>query len=290
MLLSRVSHYLAIRLPCEINVPHRNWPGLTIYSPNSSYLGLDTTFPGSTPSHSSSNSPNASRTLDPEGRKLPTPRALFIDRPLGSLYKEDHKAYTVFVEGIGLLAWSIAWLCRSQGMTNDFNDFEEVCQIGRNLYQLFHADQAPLATRNSSGIRVRGPSPGTPSPITFGQLSHGTSHSFLTTTGNPSPRSWKLMTAPRVIGQIKSTLASEIQNGEWEVVHSDEWNQMDTEFQEDPVVIGAKRKDVRGNADGRGALGTITEGREGGEDARQERMKGVNGWTKLKSRNGDSSK
>lgn len=56
-LLVLSTHYLAIRLPAEITLPHRDYPMPTIFPLDSSYKYSDVPFPGSTLSHSSGGSP-----------------------------------------------------------------------------------------------------------------------------------------------------------------------------------------------------------------------------------------
>ena len=60
-------------------------------------------------------------------------------------YQNSHsQGFNLFVEGIVLLAWDIAWLSRSQGFTSETNDWEGICNMGKNLHQLIVANpQAP---------------------------------------------------------------------------------------------------------------------------------------------------
>ncbi|KAF2754248.1 hypothetical protein EJ05DRAFT_504345 [Pseudovirgaria hyperparasitica] len=274
MLLVRISHYLAVRLPNEITVPHRDYPRPTIFSHSNSYLGHNVPFPGTTPSQSTSNSPEASRSLPEHDQHLPRPRALYVDRPLPQLIKEDPTAYHKFLEAVCLLAWDIAWLCKTQGLTTaDFSNWEEMCPLGRNLYALLitqptsstiplnrdiarivgkPAQPHPLS-RSPTSTSTTTTTPTTTSTLkssssSLGHLSHGTAHSFLPVAG--TSKSWRLAPAPRLVDGVKSALLAEMQGAEWEVLREDEWaemkrememreEEMRVEVEEEPVVVGA---------------------------------------------------
>ncbi|KAJ5166531.1 uncharacterized protein N7482_005312 [Penicillium canariense] len=135
-LLVLVSHYLSLRLPAEITLPHRNHPTPTIYSPAASYHSREPSNGSDTP-HSSTFGPTASKTTEP--RTQPRPRPLFIDKPLPRLAKEDPGTYALFLEGATLLAWDVAWLCRTQGINLTSDSWEEVCNIGKGMWQLLVA-------------------------------------------------------------------------------------------------------------------------------------------------------
>lgn len=173
-LLVLVAGYLHVRLPAEITLPHRKYPMSTIFLPTSSYLGKDIPFPvGSTGKYSvqadgpetnrierteiqrllsllpsASSTPLASKqTLAAQQqqqqqalqkRALPRPRPLWVDRTLATLMKEDPNAYLLFVEAITLLAWDVAWLCHSQGLSEIgyLSTWQDVCRVGRNLHEL----------------------------------------------------------------------------------------------------------------------------------------------------------
>lgn len=295
-LLVRITHYLAVRLPAEVTLPHRDYPLATIFAPSSSYLARDVPFPGFTPPHSSNNSPSASRTLD-----LPKPRPLFIEQKLPKLAKEDPAAYTTFIEGAALLAWNIAWLCRTQGMTSGFNSWEDICPLGKNLWRLLMAEeQAPQLRRELSGRDVTGntdPSkrtPATSSPVkSLGQFSHGTAHSFLgAAEGTETMRSWKYQTPTRIIDRTRKHLLDELQGAEWEVLDEKEWAFNDEMAEDEPVIVGTRRRDMERDDDAKSvfSVGTTATGRtEGPEVTGQGKGKGVNGWTKLKSRSGEAT-
>ena len=161
------SHYLSLRLPAEITLPHKDYPLPTIFSPSSSYTTTrPIPFPGTTPSQS----PEASRhkdhnptttttpTNDNDTRPLPRPRILHLSTPLPSLAKDEPLAYASFVEAITFLAWDTAWLCRTQGLPVGQSSWDDICAIGRNLYQLLLAPPLPPSPSLLS------PSPSAPIP------------------------------------------------------------------------------------------------------------------------------
>ena len=301
-LLVRVAAYLGIRLPAEITLPHSDYPQPTIFSPASSYQGKKVPFPGSTPSHSSSASPEASRTLDMRVH-LPKPRALFVDRPLSHLSAEDPPAYSSFIEGVSLLAYNVAWLCRTQGMKESFKQWEDTCSIGRNLYRLLIAQESynpqrlenpfdkDIAASKSSRSILR------KSPVGFGQLSHATSHSFLGIAENAQYISGWGLSPTKIVDELKGFLLAEQQAQEWDVLNQKEWEDMENLIAEDPVVVGEKRRGNTGLDDGRSYLtSTTTNGRpllsrkgDASESEQTARKKGISGYVKLKSRPEDDT-
>lgn len=223
-LLNNVCHYLSLRLPAEVVVPHKDWPLPSIYTITSSYLDLEAShdptndrhpdkdpdrkiyFPYNTPV-----SPPTSRSLD-KHTSLPRPRPLFLDRKLVQLAREDPLLYSLFIEGIALFAWDIAWLCRVQGVSVASDNWEDICALGQNLWTLLMVapsqSRAPNAvsrapfrndtsgTASSAQADPLGGSPTarsafsqqpkqhesqtrSPAPPSFGMLSHGMAHTFL---------------------------------------------------------------------------------------------------------------
>jgi hypothetical protein len=279
---------MGIRLPAEITLPHNDYPQPTIFSPASSYQGKKVPFPGSTPSHSSSNSPEASRTIDPRIH-LPKPRTLFIDRPLGHLSAEDPPAYNSFIEGVSLLAYNVAWLCRTQGMKDSFKQWEDICPMGRSLHRLlisqetyFHQrPQNPLdkdvTARSSTKMPLR------QTPVGFGQLSHATSHSYMNIAENAQYLSGWSISPTKIVDELKAQ--------EWDVLNQKEWEDMENLIAEDPIMVGEKRRATAGTSDGRSFLtSTTTNGKitaDMSEGEQSARKRGTSGWTKLKSRPDD---
>lgn len=301
-LLVRVAAYLGIRLPAEITLPHSDYPQPTIFSPASSYQGKKVPFPGSTPSHSSSTSPEASRTLEARVH-LPKPRTLFVDRPLGHLSAEDPPAYSSFIEGVSLLAYDVAWLCRTQGMKDSFKQWEDTCSMGRNLYRLLIAQESynPQRVENTfdKDISISKSSRFIPrkSGVGFGQLSHATSHSFLGMAENANYISGWGLSPTKVVDELKAFLLAEQQAQEWDVLNQKEWEDMEKLMAEEPVVVGEKRRGNTGLDDGRSYLtSTTANGKaspsrkvDASEGEQTTRKKGVSGYVKLKSRPEDDA-
>ena len=301
-----VSHYLTLRLPAEITLPHRDYPLPTIFSPGSSYTMRDVPFPGSTSSQSSNNSPSTSRTVD--SRPLPRPRPLHIEKKLSALATEDPLVYALFVEGMTLLAWDIAWLCKTQGLNVGDGTWEEVCSMGRNLWQLLVARSTvarPPISWGASGQDVavnrsvtsrRDPAIGTDElkkpqyPATMGHYSHGTAHSFLATAeGMEYMRSWRLQSPLKVIEKVKAMLLSERTGAEWELLEGNEWEEevsrpdeavpKEVNVEEEAVFVKGKRREG-GFHEERSVMSAAT----GFSEEAIEKGKGTSGWTKVKSR------
>jgi hypothetical protein len=299
-LLVRVAAYMGIRLPAEITLPHNDYPQPTIFSPASSYHGKKVSFPGSTPSHSSSNSPEASRTIDPRIH-LPKPRTLFIDRPLGHLSAEDPPAYSSFIEGVSLLAYNVAWLCRTQGMKESFKQWDDICPMGRSLHRLLISQETYLRQRPENPLdkdisaRSLFKSSSRKTPVGFGQLSHATSHSNLKVAENTQYLSGWNLSPTKIVDELKAFLLAEQQAQEWDVLNQNEWEDMENLIAEDPIVVGEKRRDNVSAGDGRSFLtSTTTNGKtppsqkaDASEGEQSDRRRGTSGWTKLKSRPDD---
>lgn len=226
-----VSHYLSLRLPAEITLPHSDYPLPTIFSPSSSYTSGEVTFPGSTPHHSSHNSPSASRHSD--NRPLPRPRSLHLNKKLSALAKDDQVAYASFVEGVTFLAWDIAWLCKTQGMSVGGSSWEEVCAMGKNLWHLLLGPplRPPLSREISSKTSPQKSNTSNPLPTakntpTLGHFSHGTAYGFLgSASGAEYMRDWRLQSPVKVIEKVKAMLLAERTGAEWEILEGNEWEE-----------------------------------------------------------------
>ncbi|KAF4905666.1 Autophagy-related protein 14 [Colletotrichum viniferum] len=249
------SHYLSIRLPAEITLPHRDYPRPTIFNLASSYQHGDVPFPGS------SVIPNlTSDDRDSQPHYVPRPRPLYVDKALPTLAKEDSVTHSLFLEGVTLLAYDIAWACSTQGVSvGDRNSFDDVCHMGRNLYNLLIGQQ--LHSTQTGRIYP----PVSSSPATkhdnpeqeeigkasswMGRYSHGTTHTFLGgAEGSDFVRSFKLPSPLKLADKLKKKVLSEVAVPEWEVLEDDAWALDDAES---------------------------AQNRTGG---------GTNGWTKLKNR------
>lgn len=296
-----VSHYLGLRLPAEITLPHRDYPLPTILSPGSSYTSREIPYPGLTPSHSSSNSPSASRTVDLG--PLPRPRPLHVEKKLAILAKNDPVAYASLVEGVTLLAWDIAWMGKTQGLEIGKSSWEDVCALGKNLWQLLLGP--PLAPQRQSPAKVSvhpfttrlNPAPGkvmqSPHPPVLGHFSHSTAHSFLPAfEGVEHMNGWRLQSPVKVIDKVKAMLLTERDGAEWQILREDEWEErnmpneigLDQEGYEmaarETVLIDGIAKERALDASSENAYHETDQKGEG----EQDKFKGTSGWTKLKSR------
>ncbi|OJD16141.1 hypothetical protein AJ78_03669 [Emergomyces pasteurianus Ep9510] len=305
-LLVLVSHYLSLRLPAEITLPHRNYPLPTIFSPSSSYLSHETLFPCSSPSQSSSTSPTASRTATI--RPPPRPRPLYINKSLPKLAQEDPATYALFLEGVSLLAWNIYWVCRTQGLHVGFDSWENVYDMGRNLWMLLVAQpsQASAFTRvlsnrgDQAKLQISNKGPSKPalqrhvsSPM-LGHYSHGTAHSFLGgAEGTEFMRKWKQPSTAKVVDKLKSVLVGEMASAEWELLDRTEWEDEDSQKQilkeEEHIPVITKSSSTAADGVLSDAASFITakaldDDSNADETINNHRLKGTRGWTKLKNR------
>lgn len=295
------STYLAIKLPAEITLPHRDYPSPTIFSLASSYRHGEVPFPGTValpPATPADQSP----------KHVPRPRPLFIDRPLLTLAKEDQSQYSLFIEGVVLLAYDIAWACCTQGVPiGDKTSYEEVCNMGRNLYNLLIGNQL----NNHPNTRLAQASDGAdvaksssdqlanPSKPMMGRYSHGTTHTFLgSAEGNEFLRTFKLPNPVKLADRLKKKMLSDADGLDWEMLGDDAW------AAEEPMENGVQRRpEAPGESDRRlfgvesvMSTSTARTGLEStiGDFAKLDldeasspekaRSPGISGWTKIKSR------
>lgn len=230
------------------------------------------------------------------------PRPLHLTRKLSVLAKEDAVAYGIFVEAVTLLAWDIAWVCQTQGLPIGTTSWEDVCAMGKNLWQLLVADpMISLSRPNPAPVSGLVPARGLPSrpaplrqistmenpiptPVQLGHFSHGTAHSYLAAAeANEYMRGWRLQSPTKVIDKVKAMLLSERTGAEWEILDGNEW--------EEEPVSGPTDRDGNGPKEEKqgeeGRTGEAIEERVsladviGGEEGK---ARGTSGWTKLKSR------
>lgn len=276
------THYLSLRLPAEITLPHRDYPLPTIFPLATSYKTPNVTFPGMTPAHSSSTSPSTSRHGDiaPQHR----PRPLYIDKPLPLLAKEDPSTYSAFLEGVTLLAYNIAWVCKSQGIAVGTNStYEEVCLIGVNFFNLLvgtsprpgpSGQNTPPQVPSAKGSEME-PKTEEHQRLTMGRFSHGTSHTFLgSAEGQEFIRSWKLLSPIKLADRLKSQLLGELTGAEWELLDQKAW-EIEEGDDEGAVLVTPKERisDV-----------PRTVGGDDEDLGDEERKPGTSGWTKVKPR------
>ncbi|KAI0006507.1 UV radiation resistance protein and autophagy-related subunit 14-domain-containing protein, partial [Xylariaceae sp. FL0662B] len=301
-LLWLASHYLSIRLPAEITLPHNDYPRPTIFSLTSSYHHGDVPFPGTSPFPP-----------DPRDRQftnVPHPRPLFIDKPLSVLAKEDPSAYNAFLEAACLLSYDIVWLCRTQGVPVGDNNLEDFTFIGRNLYNLlinFSLQRNPqqiadAPTRSSDTSGANNPSELGKTAPRMGWYSHGSIHTFLgSAAGTELTRGFRLPNVMKIVDKLKAKLVHENPVPEWELLEDDAWTPDDA--LDDGVLVGntsAKAKagershrfgiesymsvNTTVNSGGAGDNpklpgGSVTSATR---DRDKEREKGTSGWTKIK--------
>lgn len=308
-LLWLASHYLAVRLPAEITLPHNDYPRPTIFSLSSSYHHGHVRFPGTAPLPVDS--------LERQYGHVPHPRPLFLDKPLSSFTKEESNNYTAFLEGVCLLAYNIVWLCRTQGIPvgDSNNGFEDFSSMGRNLYNLLIASSlqrnqpgqpladtiAPSPTRNSSAGGTSETSDLARAAPKMGVWSHGTSHTSLNSpSGHDFTRSFKMPNPIKLADKLKARLAQEAPVPEWELIEDDEFGPTDLD---DGVVIGGtpqsrKRVSPRYGLESYMSVNTVrssgspetvrsspsTTAGTVSSGPGKEKERSSNGWTKIKPR------
>ena len=225
------------------------------------------------------------------------PRPLFVNRTIPTLAKEDPATYTLFLEAVSLLAWDVAWVCKTQGVTIGTDSWEDVCSIGKNLWQLLVAPPALNRALNARDqqARTKGSkeSPKAPSMHRtssfpkLGHFSHGTSHSFLGgAEGTEYMRTWKMPSPLKIADRLKSLLLSEMASAEWELVDQDDWDWDEGEQQAAQVEDPAVKVDTK-NAGADDAMTTVTAKTMSDttdEGPQSTRPKGTSGWTKLRGR------
>jgi pyruvate/2-oxoglutarate dehydrogenase complex dihydrolipoamide acyltransferase (E2) component len=187
--------------------------------------------------------PGAAGPDDESGR----PRLLFVRKPIGALVKGDTVLFNSFVEGVALLAFDIAWACASQGIAvvrSEKTAFDDVCQIGRNLWMLLHGDAAPdivsAEAERSSAAGAAAAAAAAPPEIKRGaRFSHGTANAFLgSAVASEMVRMFRVPSPLNVAEELRSRLLSECMT-DWEVV-DDGWGQ-DAAL-EPAVLVGVRRQ------------------------------------------------
>ncbi|CAG8953067.1 hypothetical protein HYFRA_00003262 [Hymenoscyphus fraxineus] len=304
-LLMLTMHYLAIRLPAEINLPQPEQPQPTIYPVISSYMPRPPQSPNNNSTQSSNPSPTSSR-HEQQNVNLPRPRPLHITKPLPMLLHEDPAAYALFIEGVSLLAYNVAWACRIQGVSvGEESSFDDICDIGRNLYNLLigtkarsqpssRASSAQSTPLNKSNGRSEPEDKKANSEPLMGKYSHGTASHFAGgAEATEFIRSWKLLNPKVIADKLRSLLQSEVANKEWELIDEGSW-EIDNQMGDDGVVIG---RVAGGSRDGddldthsklRGVEQSFMSYRTvdppQAVDGTGDRKTGTSGWTKLKPR------
>ncbi|KAF2482223.1 UV radiation resistance protein and autophagy-related subunit 14-domain-containing protein [Neohortaea acidophila] len=281
-------HYLSVRLPSEVILPHNDFPHAAVVPRGSSYQSNNPRYPVSLSSRSSS--PVASRIL--QRSDLSRPRLLCLDRPLPQLQKEEPKTAMLFLEAVTLLAYDVAWLCRSQGM-DDTSSFADICAIGQNLHHLFYGKDEkklarPLLIRApSSATTITGPSatPGADGVPSFGLYSHGSAHHSL--AGHQGASLFTSDSFPvrqtRLTDQLKSYLRQETARAEWHFIDETEWDEQRED--ERAVLVGGSRALQDPNGPAMSVLSVRPS--DGTDEANLPvRERGSRGWMKVRGRDG----
>ncbi|KKP03140.1 hypothetical protein THAR02_04762 [Trichoderma harzianum] len=262
--LMLVSHYLSIRLPAEITLPHRDYPRPTMFTIQNSYRHGDSiSFPGSLVTAPLSDTPFANS-------HIPRPRPLFVDKPLPQLSKEDPANYSLFLEGATLLAYDVAWLCCSQGVSvGDRTSFEDICNMGRNLYNLLMNNQYSGVNNFSPGTNDHiGGQNADEKRTWIGRFAHGTTFYSLTNDeGTEFIKSFKLPNPLKLADKLKKKLLGDAPAPDWEVLGDDEWK--------DEGLAGNGAFDPKASGNKNGSLADVKD---------SPRTSNSNGWMKVKSR------
>jgi hypothetical protein len=194
----------------------------------------------------------------------------------------------LFIEGVSLLAYDLAWLCRTQG-AGTLNAFEEICDLGRNLFQLFPSKDGkgrPILNRNISsatGKTERSVVDVEDGKPRLGSWSHGSSQNSLAAPQSEDQLpEWKL-SITKFVDQLKSYLRNEAARAEWDIITDTEW---DEELEhEKPVLVGGYRRSP--------AMSVMTVKPSDGEDDiispanAAGAAKGSSGWMKIRGRDGE---
>ncbi|WPH02350.1 Hypothetical protein R9X50_00521300 [Acrodontium crateriforme] len=282
-LLCSCCQYLAIRLPAEIMLPTVDLSHATILPERSSYKFRDATNSGTTLYQSS----NLSSSKVGAKSVAPRSRPLHLDRPLGQLLKDDAKKFHLFLEGAMLLAWNVAWLCKTQGIGN-VNSFDEVCAIGRNLYQLAlktertpRRSMPPGSNRSANVENKDAAKRNTPCPL--GLFSHGTTHFTLQgSQGIELFQGWRLASSAPLIDKLKSYILNEISGAEWDVVQDDEWD--DEQGFEQAVLVGGPRQVLDRKSVAMSVMNVTARDDIDEVQPRTEKSNTGSGWTKVRGR------
>ncbi|KAK5658727.1 hypothetical protein OQA88_1536 [Cercophora sp. LCS_1] len=287
-ILVLASHYLAIRLPAEITLPHRDYPRPTIFALNSSYRHGKVAFPGSTAA------PQLPSVVSDGLAGDVKIRPLYIDKPLQTLAKDDPSAYAHFIEGVSFLAYDIAWACCSQGVTfGEKESYDDIANMGQNLWRLLIGDQVHRRAVEPTFPPSLPPSGNnTPSEESaemvkakpmIGRWSHGTAHGFLGgSEGAERIEKFKLLTPLKLADQLKKRLSTV-------TATLDQWEEIEVsdavDGLEDVAVVHRRGDGAAGRGTGLGGANVATGSSAGSENGNNPtRSSGNSGWTRIKNR------
>lgn len=273
-LMSLCAHYLSVRLPAEIILPHEDFPRAVILPDKSSYKSKNVPFPSSTPSRTSS--PAASRVLE---QTQPRPRQLWLDRPLTQLSKEDNKAYGLYLEGATLLAWDLAWLCRTQGIES-INTFEDACNLGRNLWNLLTKGERKRPALDRKDSTTSGKTD-RPEAIQLGVFSHASAqYNLAGYDGLAWMKDFKLGLSARLGDRLKTFLLNDMSGAEWDLLEGREWDE-DRE-DERPVLVGGSKRPQESKYAAMSMMSVAPHDYTTEEDERKRKGKEKGGWLNVR--------
>ncbi|KAL8992752.1 MAG: hypothetical protein Q9169_006867 [Polycauliona sp. 2 TL-2023] len=299
-LVHLTSHYLALRLPAEVVLPHHDSPLPIILTPESSYTTKTTPNFGASPGINLSRATSSDKDILHSNQRLSL-KSLYARKRLAATAKEDPQTYVEVVQGITLLAWNVAWLCKIQGLDIGANSWEELCDLGKNLWKLLAAELASSPPETDASRRVikhddkldaalstAQQPPRSDSSIAFGQFSHGTVHSNLATaSGHNIVHGWRLQDPIRIVAKVKQMLSTDRTGTGWEMLEGKEWeSQVIRSQQAEPNAVMDASTVVIAGKSGATKLprSTSLDPQDPVMDDTQEKIKGTSGWTKLKSR------
>ena len=266
-LLMLSCYYLQARLPAEIILPYRDHPHPSIMSPASSHSTR--TVPSSPSSSSQSLRGSVKHSRELEQRASGRQRSLFLDRKLTRLAKEDSTAYALFTEGIALLAWDVAWLCRLQGLPVASTEWEDVCDLGHNLWKLLVDASPAWSGKRDRALKQYGLVPGrTPNgertlsaPGAEAIVLHGTPQDM-------SLGGWRFARPTKIMHELKATLLAEMSGHDWELLDGngiEEDSELTIKDGEEGVLVSGESRRDSGVGEGK--------------------VRGANGWMKVRGRN-----
>ena len=245
---------------------------------------------------------------DPHSTAKPTPRPrpLFVntdhaEAPVGTMIKTDPAGFALLLDGLALLAWNLAWLCRTQGMTTGTETWEDVCNIGKNLWHLLLAPPQPLALKranSSQEVPGRKGSPrlangsselSTEPLLQLGSQSHSSTHAFLGLRNAMRPiQKWTFDTHKAIGDSLRKLILEQVNNADWEMLDKEEWDDGAEQFH-DAVVVTTRAAAAERTIDDARSIMTALEhhpevDRPIPSAEERNRTRGTSGWTKLKNR------
>ncbi len=139
-------------------------------------------------------------------------------------------------------------MCKTQGLLIGTNGWEDVCTMGKNIWQLLVPPTPPDVSRSPTPIPRSTPSQDSlsrpvlsrtpthtkphllhahkPQSGMLGHFSHGTAHSFLAAAdGTEHMRNWRLQDPLKIIDSVMTMLSNERAGAEWEILDGNEWEQ-----------------------------------------------------------------